>query len=86
MSAKLHACSHIYLDNGIFIINAVLFFFCFFVGVLKNKNIFLYSSISPLGLVLKHTHRVWSSEAKETKQNKKTPKSVRLCRLVLREP
>lgn len=25
---------------------------------LKNKNIFMYSSISPLGLVLKHTQRL----------------------------
>lgn len=61
-------------------------FFFFFVGVLKNKNIFLYSSISPLGLVLKHTHRVWSSEAKETNKKKVKPKVSVCCRLVLREP
>lgn len=53
------------------------FFFLLFCCVLKNKNIFLYSSISPLGLVLKHTHRVWSSEAKET--NRRVNAKVSVC-------
>lgn len=60
--AKLHA-SHIYHgdeDDDVFFIKS------FFLGL---QNISLYSSSSPLGLVLKHTHRLESSEAKEKQKS-----------------
>ena len=57
MFAKLHACYHhsLWLQwcQPCFIYLSPLFAFGW---CLKNKNIFLYISISPLGLVLKHTH------------------------------
>lgn len=57
MFVKLHACYHhsLWLQwcQSCFIYLSPLFAFGW---CLKNKNIFLYSSISPLGLVLKHTH------------------------------
>lgn len=50
----LNNVTHFYL------IKSILCFLC-----LKNKNIFLYSSISPLGLVLKHTqHLVFRGQRK----------------------
>lgn len=62
MTAKLHAGYHHYYHNEISFINWVLSFG----RCLKNKNIFLYSSISPLGLVLKHTQRlVFRGQRKE---------------------
>lgn len=51
MFAKLHANDHIYHDNDIMFINEVFDFdWC-----LKNKNIFLYSSISLRVSVKTHT-------------------------------
>lgn len=53
MFAKLHAGYHIYLDDDIVLIQQVSSLLLN--GVYKIKNIFLFISISPLGLVLKHT-------------------------------
>lgn len=73
MFAKLHAGYHHYRDNDISFINEVLSLLGW---CLKNKNIYLYSSISPLVLVLKHTQRLVFRGQRKT---------VHLSHLVLRE-
>lgn len=71
--ANLHA-SHIYHgDKDDFFIKS------FFWGL---QNIFLYSSSSPLGLVLKHTHRLGSSEAKEKQKSICPLSSSENCQVV----